>query len=250
MRRAGLTDVARLAEMLARIKGRIAHTALRPRLAARGAGAARDRPRGRDGRGDRGNPPPRIRSRGRSRARLARRARLKPAHERQYRHGSRPGRRGAAGVARARPDPLADRALAAAVDAPKRWPTVPGTGRRRLDLDTRVMSRGVSYGVLIAYEYDIDGGSAIAASASAYRGRNFVSFEGRAKRRLASPRWRARDRLLRSGEARRWRDLAERAFIFVLRVIFWFFLVLAVWLIGAPCWCWSPVFGPEPLIRL
>ena len=47
----GLLDIKRLGEMLSRIKGRIVHKALGPRLAAVGSGAAGDRPRDRLRRG-------------------------------------------------------------------------------------------------------------------------------------------------------------------------------------------------------
>lgn len=142
--------------------------------------------------------------------------------------------------------------LKRAVEIAKGWPTVPGRVVGG-SIHTRVISlsrgRGVTYGVIVEYEYELAGwryrGTRFSLS-----GPEYVSFEGRAKRRLArypvgTPVTVSYDPA-KPGEGVI--SLSAPA-IFVFRFIFWFMLIFAGWLIGAPL-LFEPVFGPQPLIRL
>jgi hypothetical protein len=138
--------------------------------------------------------------------------------------------------------------LKRAIEIAKRWPTVPGRVVGG-SIDTRVFSRGVSYGVLIEYEYDI-GGRRYRSKRFSLSGPEYVSFEGRAKRRLA--KFPVGTPVTVSYDPAKPGDgviSLSAPFILVLRVIFWIVLVLMVWLIGAPL-VFEPVFGPKPLRRL
>jgi len=142
--------------------------------------------------------------------------------------------------------------LKRAIEVAKNWPTVPGRVVGG-SIDTRIISlprgRSVTYGVLIEYEYDLNG-RRYRSTRFSLSGPEHVSFEGRAKRRLARypvgmPVTVSCDPAEPGGGVI---SLSAPA-IFVLRFVFWFFLVLAAWLIGAPL-VFEPVFGPKPLLRL
>ncbi len=142
--------------------------------------------------------------------------------------------------------------LKRAIAVARAWPTVPGrivAGR----IDTRIISlprgRSVTYGVIIEYEYE-QAGRRYRGNRFSLSGPEYVSFEGRAKRRLArypvgTPVTVSYDPA-KPGEGVI--SLSAPA-IFVFRFIFWFMLIFAGWLIGAPL-LFEPMFGPKPLIRL
>ena len=138
--------------------------------------------------------------------------------------------------------------LQRAVAIAKSWPTVPGrvVGGR---IDTRFFSRGVSHGVIVEYEYDLDGRRHRSTRFS-LSGPEYVSFEGRAKRRLAcypvgAPVTVSYDPA-KPGEG----VISLNApFIFVLRIVFWVFLVICAWAIGAPL-LFEPLVTDKPIIRL
>jgi hypothetical protein len=142
--------------------------------------------------------------------------------------------------------------LKRAVAVAKGWPTVPGRVVGG-SIDTRVISlprgRGVTYGVMIEYEYDL-AGRRYRSTRFSLSGPERVSFEGRAKRRLA--RYPVGTPVTVSCDPAKPGEgvisLSAPA-IFVFRFVFWFVLILAAWLIGAPL-VFEPMFGPKPLIRL
>jgi hypothetical protein len=138
--------------------------------------------------------------------------------------------------------------LKRAVAFAKAWPTVPGrvVGGR---IDTRAFSRGVSYGVIVEYEYDLAGWR-YRSTRFSLSGPEYVSFEGRAKRRLArypvgAPVTVSYDPA-KPGEGV---ISLSAPFIFVLRVIFWVFLVISLWLIGGSL-LFEPILTGKPIIRL
>jgi hypothetical protein len=140
------------------------------------------------------------------------------------------------------------RRLKRAVEVAKIWPTASGrvVGTQ---IDVRSFSRGISYGAIIAYEYDIAG---VRHRSNRYSlsGPPYFSFQGRAKRLLA--------RFPAGAEVTVSYDPAEpengvialqAPHIVTLRVIFWVFFVLIAWLVGGVL-LFEPMFGPQPLIRL
>jgi len=142
--------------------------------------------------------------------------------------------------------------LKRAVALAKSWPTVPGRVVGG-SIVTRTISlprgRSVTYGIFIEYEYDVEGRRHRSTRFS-LSGPEHVSFERRAKRRLArfpvgTPVTVSYDPA-KPGEGVI--SLSAPA-IFVFRFIFWFMLIFAGWLIGAPL-VFEPFFGPRPLIRL
>ena len=140
------------------------------------------------------------------------------------------------------------RRLKRAVEVAKRWPTASGrvVGTQ---IEVRSFSRGISYGAIIAYEYDI-AGVRYRSHRYSLSGPHYFSFAGRAKRLLA--RFPAGTPVTvhydpaKPGEG----VIALIApAVFTMWFVFWFVLVLATWLIGGVL-LFEPVFGPQPLIRL
>ena len=140
------------------------------------------------------------------------------------------------------------RRLKRAVEAAKRWPTASGrvVGTQ---IDVRSFSRGISYGAIIAYEYDI-AGVRYRSNRYSLSGPHYFSFEGRTKRLLA--RFPAGTPVTvhydpaKPGEG----VIALIApAVFTMWFVFWFVLVLGTLPIGGVL-LFEPVFGPQPLIRL
>jgi hypothetical protein len=135
-----------------------------------------------------------------------------------------------------------------AVEIAKGWPKAAGRVVGT-DIQIRSFSRGISYGAIIAYEYDA-AGKRYRSERYSLSGPHYFSFERRAKRLL--------DRFAvgtpvtvhydpaKPGEG----VIALRApAVFVMWFVFWLVLALATWLIGGVL-LFEPMFGPEPLIRL
>lgn len=142
--------------------------------------------------------------------------------------------------------------LKRAVAVAKAWPTVPGRvvgGRIDLRIIPMPRGRGVSYGVIVEYEYDFAGWR-YRSTRFSLSGPECVSFEGRAKRRLArypvgAPVTVSYDPA-KPGEG----VISLNApFILVLRIVFWIFLVITAWAIGAPL-LFEPLLTDKPIIRL
>ena len=143
--------------------------------------------------------------------------------------------------------------LKRAVTAARAWPTVPGrviAGR----IDQRSISlprggRGVSYGVVIEYEYEAAGRRHRSARYS-LSGPAYYSFEGRAKRQLARfPAGTAVTVSYDPAEPQAGVIALAAPAITTFRIVFWFFLALSAWLFGGIL-LFEPVLGPTPLIRL
>jgi hypothetical protein len=138
--------------------------------------------------------------------------------------------------------------LKRAVEVARSWPTVPGRVVGG-SIVTRTIARGVTYGIFIEYEYDVVG-RRYRSTRYSLSGPEHVSFERRAKRKLAkfplgTPVTVSYDPD-KPGEGV---ISLSAPMVFVLRMVFWFFLILMLWLIGAPL-VFEPMFGPKPLIRL
>jgi len=142
--------------------------------------------------------------------------------------------------------------LQRAVAIAKSWPTVPGrVVGGRIDIRIIPTPRGssVTYGVIVEYEYDLAGWR-YRSTRFSLSGPEYVSFEGRAKRRLARYPVGAPVTVSYDPAKPAERVISLNApFIFVLRNAFWFFLVSCAWAIGAPL-LFEPLVTDKPIIRL
>ena len=138
--------------------------------------------------------------------------------------------------------------LKRAVAAARAWPTVPGrvVGGR---IEVRSMSRGVSYGAIIEYEYQVAGGRH-RSNRYSLSGPHYVSFKRRAQRLLSRfPAGTAVTVSYDPAEPHNGVIALQAPQIVMLRVIFWVFFLLIAWLVGGVL-LFEPMFGPRPLIRL
>lgn len=140
------------------------------------------------------------------------------------------------------------RRLKRAVEIAKGWPTAAGRVVRT-DIEIRSYSKGISYGAIIAYEYEVAGTRHCSVRYS-LSGPHYFSFERRAKRLL--------DRFAIGTPVTVHYDPAKPGeglialsapAVFVMWFVFWLVLALASWLIGGVL-LFEPMFGPTPLIRL
>lgn len=137
--------------------------------------------------------------------------------------------------------------LKRAVAVARAWPTVPGRVVGG-GIDVR-RGRGVSYGVIIEYEYQVAGRRHRSLRYS-LSGPPYFSFEGRAKRLLARfPAGAAVTVSYDPAEPHNGVIALQAPQIVMLRVVFWVFFVLIAWLVGGVL-LFEPMFGPRPLIRL
>ncbi|MCW5770216.1 MAG: DUF3592 domain-containing protein [Rhodospirillaceae bacterium] len=143
--------------------------------------------------------------------------------------------------------------LKRAVAIAKAWPTVPGRViageivQRSISLPRG--GRGVSYGAILDYEYEIDGRRWRSRRYS-LSGPAYFSFERRARRLLAQfPAGMAVTVSYDPAAPESGVIFVGAPAIFAFRFVFWFMLALMSWLIGGVL-LFEPMFGPEPLIRL
>lgn len=140
------------------------------------------------------------------------------------------------------------RRLKRAVEVAKGWPQAAGRVVGT-DIEIRRFSKGVSYGAIIAYEYEV-AGKPYRSERYSLSGSHYFSFERPAKRLLerfavGTPVTVHYDPT-KPGEG----VIALSApAVFVIWFVFWFVLALASWLIGGVL-LFEPMFGPTPLIRL
>ena len=140
------------------------------------------------------------------------------------------------------------RRLKRAVEIANAWPRTAGRVVGT-EMQIRSFSRGISYGAIIAYEYEVAGKRYRSARYS-LSGPHYFSFERRAKRLLqrfaiGTPVTVHYDPA-KPGEG----VIALSApAVFVMWFVFWLVLALATWLIGGVL-VFEPMFGPAPLIRL
>lgn len=140
------------------------------------------------------------------------------------------------------------RRLKRAIEIAKGWPQVAGR-IVETHIEMRSYSQGISYGAIIAYEYEVAGRRYRSARYS-LSGPHHFSFERRAKRLLErfavgtpvtvhyDPAKPGEGLIALSAPA-----------VFVMWLVFWLVLALASWLIGGVL-LFEPTFGPTPLIRL
>lgn len=140
------------------------------------------------------------------------------------------------------------RRLKRAVEIAKGWPKAAGRVVGT-DIEIRSFSKGVSYGAIIAYEYEV-AGKRYRSERYSLSGPHYFSFERRAKRLLErfaigtpvtvhyDPAKPGEGLIALSAPA-----------VFVMWFVFWLVLALASWLIGGVL-LFEPMFGPTPLIRL
>lgn len=132
------------------------------------------------------------------------------------------------------------------------WPTVPG----RIVAGEIVLQsialprggRGVSYGVILDYEYEA-GGRRHRSRRYSLSGPAYFSFERRARRMLArypvgAPVTVSYDPAAAGAGVI---SLSAPA-IATFRIVFWFAFALFAWVLGGVA-LFEPVFGPQPLIR-
>ena len=138
--------------------------------------------------------------------------------------------------------------LKRAVAVARAWPTVPGrvvVGR----IEVRSMSRGVSYGAIIEYEYQV-AGERHRSKRYSLSGPHYVSFKRRAQRLLSRfPAGTAVTVSYDPAEPHNGVIALQAPQIAMLRVIFWVFFILIAWLVGGVL-LFEPMFGSAPLIRL
>jgi len=143
--------------------------------------------------------------------------------------------------------------LKRAVKIAKSWPTVPGRVVAG-SIHMRTISlprggRGVSYGVIVGYEYEVKG-RRYRSERYSLSGPQYVSFEKRAKRLLGTFPIGTSVTVSYDPAAPEAGVIALNApTIVVLRWVFWICLAVVAWLLGGLL-LFEPVLGPRPLIRL
>jgi hypothetical protein len=140
------------------------------------------------------------------------------------------------------------RRLKRAVEIAKGWPKAAGRVVGT-DIEIRSFSKGISYGAIIAYEYEV-AGKRYRSERYSLSGPHYFSFVGRAMR--------LHERFAVGTPVKVHYDPAKPVeglialsapAVFVMWFVFWLVLALASWIIGGVL-LFEPMFGPTPLIRL